>query len=104
MILVVPFVAIFSTAHAAEFWSGTTTVTKLYPYAAAAFAFNTAYSNPTYSTCDGGTRWMIRKTHENYDTQVAAILLAFAQGKAINMVITVLPAACEGTIDRFVIQ
>ena len=47
---------------------------------------------------------MIPKTHEHFEPQVAAILLAFAQGKSINMVILVLPSACEGTVDRFTIE
>jgi hypothetical protein len=105
MALFVLFVAVFDeAATATEIWSGNTTITKLYPYSANAFVFNTAYSNPTYSTCDNGTRWMIPRSHENYEIQVAAVLLAFSQGKSINMVITVLPAACEGTVNRFTIQ
>ena len=36
-------VLVFSTANAAEFWSGNTTITKLYPYSANAFVFNTMY-------------------------------------------------------------
>src|SRR5688572_23528777 len=99
--LSVLLVAAFGIAKAAEFWSGPTTITGLYPYAENAFVFNTAYANPTYSTCDGGKRFMIPKSHGNYESQVAAIMLAFATGKTINMVIVVLPAACEATVDRF---
>jgi hypothetical protein len=96
-------VAASNSTSATEIWSGPTTITGLYPYAQNAFVFNTVYSNTTYSTCDGGKRWMIPKSHENYQSQVAAIMLAFATGKTIDIVIVVLPGACEGTIDRFYI-
>jgi hypothetical protein len=104
VILSILLVAAFNSASATEIWSGPTTITGLYPYPQSAFVFNTEYANTTYSTCDNGKRWMIPKSHENYESQVAAIMLAFAAGKTINMVIVVLPGACEGTIDRFFIQ
>lgn len=87
------------SAHA-EIWSDTTKIVTLYP-SATGYYFLTDYSNTTYSTCDGGRRWEIPKSYENYDALIASLLLAFAQDRPIRLVIDDVPPNCAGRVNRF---
>jgi len=85
----------------AQVWSGETTITKLYP-TSTDYIFNVSYSN-SVSTCDGGTRFSIRKTYsDNYNALVSSLIAAFIAGKKITFVFDDSQAAnCFPYIDRF---
>jgi hypothetical protein len=88
-------------AAAADFWTGTTTITRLYPQSSGGMYFVTAYTNTAASTCDGGSRWQLPMTAPNYNAQVAALMLAFSQGLLVNLHVPDQAPTCAPEIDRF---
>lgn len=65
-----------------EVWSSFTKITKLYP-TSTTLAFFTEYKNPTYSTCDGGSRFSLDPNYSNYNIQAGALMAAFMADKEI---------------------
>lgn len=62
-------------------WSGVTTITSLLPQTAQ-LAILVEFSSP-YSTCNGGTRFMLDTTKPDYKTQAAALTAAFIANRKI---------------------
>lgn len=91
-------------AAAADFWTGTTTITRIYPQATGGTAFLTAYSNSSVSTCDGGSRWLLPMAAPNYKAQVASLLLAFSQGLQVNLRVLDQAPSCMPEVDRFTVD
>jgi hypothetical protein len=91
-------------AAAAEFWTGNTTVSRLYPQATGGMLFLTVYANSAASTCDSGRRWLLPMTAPNYNAQVASLLLAFSQGLPVNLHVPDQAPNCAPEIDRFTVD
>lgn len=101
--LVVAFMLFFVThAAQAEFWSGQTKVTKVYPYNDGLIFF-TQYANTEVSTCDRGTRFSISKSHPNYEVMVSTLLAAFMSDKSLTMNVASTAPSCMPTINRFIV-
>jgi hypothetical protein len=92
--------AFFSISVNAYPWSGSVEITQVYPYADG-LIFITPYTNTEVSTCDGGRRFSISKSHPNYDVMVSTMLAAFVGGKRISFYINSGQNTCAPTINRF---
>lgn len=40
------------------------------------------------STCNGGRRFVVKRSHDNYDVMVSVLLTAFASGKNVKLNVT----------------
>lgn len=88
--------------QSAEFWSGKTTITHLYPMSNM-YVFNVTYSNPL-STCDNGRRFSIDMANPNYNALVSSLVAAFMAGKEIDFnVDDAQGSGCAPSINRFFI-
>ncbi|MBW8184269.1 hypothetical protein [Shewanella nanhaiensis] len=86
----------------AQFWSSNTKITKVYPYTDGLIFF-TEYRNSDVSTCDGGTRFSIDKSHPNYEVMVSTLLAAFMSDKTMTMNVSSTTRACAPHINRFLV-
>ena len=102
ILLASALVSLPSICQPAEFWSGETTVTHLYP-TSNMYVFNVTYAN-SLSTCDNGRRFRIDMANPNYNALVSSLLAAFMAGKKINFnVDDAQGSSCEPSINRFFI-
>lgn len=101
LVLAAALAAAALPAAAAEFWTGATTITRLYPQSSGGMVFHTAYVNAAVSLCDGSNWWALPMAAPNYNAQVAALMLAFAQGLTVNLHVPDQAPTCAPEIDRF---
>lgn len=86
----------------ADPWSGNTKITHLYP-TSDGLVFMSEFANASISKCDNGKRWMIAKTHVNYDVLVSNLMAAFYSQKLITFNIDNNQSSCQPTINRFLV-
>ncbi len=102
-IAIVCILLMHTKLHAAEIWTGYHNVNFLYPSASGLIIIS-EYSNSERSSCDNGKRYLINKSHPNYDTLVSSMLMAFASDKKLTFVINdSQPRTCSPDINRFII-
>ena len=99
---VVLLLTIFMSGAIGETWSGQTRLKQLYPYAGG-LIFLSDYANTSLSTCDGGTRFQIAKSHENYEVMVSTLMAAFMADKIISFNVDDQLATCMPSINRFMV-
>ena len=88
---------------AATPWSPFVTITRLYPVKEG-LIFLTTYADPDLSTCDRGKRFVINKSHANYETLANAMLAAFMADRNISFIpVAGQSPVCAPLIDRFTI-
>lgn len=64
----------------------------------------TTYANTELSLCDGGKRFVITKSHPNYEVLVSTMLAAFMSDKEISFNIdSGQQPTCSPTINRFLL-
>lgn len=96
-------ISFYTCVAIADPWSETTKVKTLYPYSGG-MIFMSEYSNPEISSCDGGSRFQIAKTHPNYETLVSAMVAAFMANKRVWFNIdSGQSRTCAPTINRFLV-
>lgn len=102
LMLVCTAILLPSISQAAEFWSGLTTITTLYP-TPSNYIINVSYTN-ALSTCNNGSRFSIDITNPNYNALVSTLIAAFMAGKKINFnVDDSQGASCSPYINRFIV-
>lgn len=98
---ILAFVVLPGTASSNQ-WTADTFVSGVYPNATR-LVFRTDFSERDWSSCDGGHRFALDPSNQDYATQVASLLTAFASGKRVRLHAKSgqsLPT-CAPLIDRF---
>lgn len=79
-------------------------IKKLYPHNSG-FAFYTEHKDETVSACDGGFRFEIPASAQNYDTKVSVIMAAFMAKKRILLRYDAEQTkVCAAVVDRFLVK
>ena len=105
LLAIAVFASLSSPAFAAR-WKDSpyVEITKLYPHNSG-FAFYTKYKDGTVSACDGGFRFEIPASAQNYDTKVSVIMAAFiAKKKILLRYDAEQTKVCAAVVDRFLVK
>lgn len=96
--------SLISTTVFSDPWSSWTKITRLYPYSGGLIFFTT-YKNTDLSSCEGGTRFQLPKTHPNYETLASVLIAAYMSKKQIYFNIdSGQPKSCAPRINRFLVK
>lgn len=95
---------LFTISAQADPWHGYTKITHIYPhYSGLNFMVDSPL--PEISTCDGGRRFFISKSHPNYDTMVATLMIAFSSNKSVYLNLETRDSpTCAPSINRFMLS
>ncbi len=88
--------------HAGDAWLSKDNISEYYPHRNGVFIVLSSERN-SYSSCNGGKRFMLSKKHENYEVMSKALSMAFALRIPVKLVIEE-KQACAPSIDRVVLS
>lgn len=94
---------IYCTGSKADPWHGWTKINILYP-GSGAYIFIVEKPLPSISLCDGGKRFSILTSHDNYDAMVSSLLMAYVANKEIWINLNNATPSCSPPINRFQIR
>ncbi len=79
-------------------------IDRLYPFGGG-LIFYTSYADTEVSSCDGGKRFVVLSTHENYQVKASMLMAAFMAGKKISFRYDANhKRSCEAPASRFLVN
>lgn len=98
--------ALFFSFHTNAAWKSSpyVEIVQLYP-ADSGLIFFTTHADTTVSSCEGGKRFYLPKTGENYNIKASVLIAAYMSKKKIFMTYdSSQPKSCAAVINRFIVQ